>query len=262
MKVFMILITSFFLTASYGKTLIIGTKANNPPFSSLCGNAGNFFGFEIEIMLDICARLNAECQFRDTTVRDLLKLVRENDIDLAIAAVIAPMPNSPDAANYVFSTPYYISTAQFMVRKDSNIKVPQDLRNKTVGVHASSLYGGSLFKEYLISLYNGQLRVNVYPNMPDLLDSLQNKMVEAIFSDTEAIRHWSVNHLSQFQLIGDVFPVGNGYSIIGKKGDENLMASINRALFAMQQDGTYNKLVAGYFTLEGPKSINSSNALT
>lgn len=250
MKLFIVLVISFFLTVSYSKTLRIGASNGNPPFSSAADSNNNLCGFEIDIMLDICTRIQAQCSFQPIVVSDLLRLFAENKVDLVIAAIIEPQTNSPDAANFIFSTPYLPSSAQFLVRTDSDIKTLQDIRYKKVGIRRGSFSGGSLVKDYLISLYNNQLTVTSYLEMCDVIDALQRQVVQAVFSNTEAIQYWYMMNKKQFRIVGDPFPIGNGYTIMGKKGDEQLITEINQALYAMEQDGTYTKLYDRYFTLK------------
>ena len=171
-------------------------------------------------------------------------------MDLVIASIIAPPPNAPDAAKFVFSVPYLPSSAQFLVRADSNIKTLQNIRDKGVGVRLGALFGGTLFKDFVLALYNRQVNVTSYLEMGDVIAALQNKTVNAVFSNTHNIQYWYTTNTEQFRVLGDPFPVGNGYTIMGKKGDEQLITQINQALYAMEQDGTYPKLYDCYFALE------------
>ncbi|OGV47585.1 MAG: hypothetical protein A3F46_00650 [Legionellales bacterium RIFCSPHIGHO2_12_FULL_42_9] len=250
MKLFIVLIISSFLSISYSQTLKIGTSGDNPPFSYFSDSHNNFCGFEIDIMMEVCARLHAQCKFQAIVVSDVLKLFADNKVDLVIAAIIEPPANAPDAVDFVFSTPYLPSSAQFLVRADSNIQTLQNIRYKAVGVRLGSLFGGTLFKDYLLSLYNKQLSVTSYLEMCDVIDALQNQMVQAVFSNTEAIHYWYMINKDHFRVVGDPFPIGNGYTIMGKRGDEQLITDINKALHSMEQDGTYTTLYDRYFTLE------------
>ena len=250
MKLFIVLIISFFFSVSYSKSLMIGTSGDNPPFSSFADSHNNFSGFEIDIMMEVCSRLHAQCQFQPIVVSAVLKLFAEKKIDLVIAAIIEPPANSPEVADFVFSTPYLPSSAQFLVRTDSNIQTLQNIRYKAVGVRLGSLFNGILFIYFLLSLYNQQLNVTTYLEMCDVIDALQSKAVQAVFSNTEAIHYWYMMNKDQFRLVGDPFPIGNGYTIMGNRGNEQLITQINQALYSMEQDGTYTKLYDRYFTLE------------
>ena len=250
MKLFIVLIILFFLPLSYSQTLTIGTSPDNAPFSSYSDGKTSFCGFEIDIMMDVCARINAQCQFKPIVVSDALQLFADDKVDLVIAGIIAPPANTPDAANFVFSMPYLPSSAQFLVTADSKIQTIQEIRNKNVGVRLGLLFGRDLFKDYVMALYNNQLSVKSYLEMCDLVDALQHHVVDAIFSNKMAIKYWYSNNKDQFRLVGDPFPIGNGYTIMGKKGDEQLITQINQALYAMEQDGTYTMLYERYFSLE------------
>src|SRR3990167_967629 len=250
MKLSLALTMLIFLNVGFSNPLIIGTAPDNPPFSSFSDNKNNFYGFEIDIMLEICNRIHTPCQFKPIILSNILTLFTEQKLDLVIATVIAPPPNSPDAANFVFSTPYLSSSAQFLVRADSNIHTIQDIRYKTIGVRLGPLFKETLFKDYVLKLYNQQLNVKSYLTMDDLMDGLQNQIVDAIFSNTRVLHYWFIANTNQFRTAAEPFSMGNGYTIMGVKGEEALIAQVNQALDSMQHDGTYIKLYTRYFTLE------------
>ena len=239
----------FLLPVSYSQSLIIGTTADNPPFASLADNKSNFYGFEIDIMMEICSRIQAQCQFQPILFNDTLKVFEQGKLDLAIATIIAPMFDSPEAEQFLFSAPYLLSSAQFLVRADSSIQTLQDIRYQKVGVRLSSLFGGTPFKDYIVSMYNKQLSVTMYYSMSDLIYALQNLVEKAVFTNTHTVNYWYTNNKDQFRLIGDPFPIGNGYVIMGKLGEGALITQINQTLYAMEQDGAYTRIYNRYFTL-------------
>ena len=244
------LIFALFFTVSYSQQLIIGTTADNPPFASLADSKSNFYGFEIDIMMELCTRIQAQCQFQQAIVTDIPSLLYDNKINLAIATLITPMPSSTGLDEFVFSAPYMLSSAQFLVRNDSVIQNLEDIRYKTVGVRLGPFMGGMLIKDYIWFMYNKQLSTALYTTMTELIDALKNKDINAIFTNTQAIDFWYTNNKDQFRLIGDPFFVGNGYVIAAKKGGEALITQINQALYAIEQDGTYMTIYNRYFSLE------------
>ncbi len=249
MKLFFAVIVSIFLSSSYAQTLHIGTTPDNPPFSSLAGQHNDFYGFEIDLMMEICNRINAQCQFQPITIRDVINLVNSEKIDFVIANIISPSLDSPGTENFVFSIPYLLSTGQFLVDVNSDIKTIEDVRYQNVGVRLGPQWRGPLFRDFLLQMYNNQLTVTPYVTMADLLTAFQNKDIAAVFTITQTIQYWYVNNKELFRLIGEPLQVGNGFSIMGNKSHAILMNQINQALYAMEQDGTYLQIYNRYFTL-------------
>ncbi len=57
-SIFLILL--LLVPACHAKTLLIGTTAQNPPFSSIADQKENFYGFDIDIMGEVCRRIKSK----------------------------------------------------------------------------------------------------------------------------------------------------------------------------------------------------------
>lgn len=226
------------------QTLIIGTTANYPPFASMAGKKNNFVGFEIDLMEEICKRIHVHCEYRPVVVSQLPKQLLTDKIDLAVAAIIIP---SQKMHSFIFSLPYLQSNAELMTEKDSSIDTPTEIRHKKVGVRRGTLYNGSLLGSLVRDIYDNQVKIIEYPTMTELLFGLKNDDVDAIFANAEAVKYWFVNNKGIYKIIGSTIPVGNGYGIMGKKGQEKLMAKINHALLTMEADDSYLNIYSRYF---------------
>ena len=235
------------LPAAYSKPIIIGTAADNPPLSSSADKKSHFYGFEVELMSEICHRMEIDCQFTSVLASQLLTDVSSGKIDLAVDAIIIPS-GAPGGA-VIFSLPYLPSSAHFIAQKNSAINTLAEIRNKRVGVRLGTLFHGNMFHDYINKMYNYQVQLSSYLTMDDLLNALINDQVDVAFSNTEPIKYWYMNNTSIFKLIGHQFPIGNGYAVMGKQGQEALMSQINETLLKIEQDGTYEKIYNSYFTL-------------
>lgn len=239
----------FFINLANARIITIGTTIDNPPFASAADTDGHFYGFEIDIMMAICKELPDTCVFNGIVVSNVKQLLDSNKIDLVLTAIIAPPINSPEVENYIFSNPYLPSYAQFIVKNGSKIRDLEALRNKTVGVRLGALFGGTLFKDFILGVYNNELKVKLYLSMNELLAALQDGRVDAVFSNAEPLRYWSLNMKDVFHLVGKRFQIGNGYVVMGLKSEADLITRINAALAKIQQDGTYVRIYDRYFTL-------------
>lgn len=228
----------------FAQDLIIGTTRDYPPFSSLADQNNHFYGFEIDIMNEICTRLQTKCQFRPVVVSTIVDELKNGHIDFAIAAIIIPSAPLPDL---VFSLPYLPSNAQFMTLKSSNIEHASDIKNKRVGVRRGTLGGGTIFKDMAIQMYNGAVTVRDYASMNDLMAALGNKRVDVIFSNEAALKYWYFNDKDSYRLIGNKVIIGNGYGIMSTTKYEAMMRVINQIILQMMSDGSYLKIYNQYF---------------
>lgn len=248
MKFVISLMLYLLLTPALSQTLIIGTAPDSAPFASLADNKGHFYGFEIDLMIAICARINVQCIFKPIVVSNALTLLNTGKVDLIIAEIIKPPQGSPELKGLLFSEPYEISGGQFIVKKTSPINTLDDIRNKRVGTRRGSLFGGTLFNDYLLKMYNNQLKTKQYLTTGDMFAGLVKNEVDASFSNTETINYLYINNKDAFKLIGKPIPIGDGYSIMAKDTKGTLMSEINDALFDMENDGSYMALYQRYFT--------------
>jgi ABC-type amino acid transport substrate-binding protein len=93
---------------------LIGRTTQNPPFSSLADQKDHFYGFDIDIMGEICGRLQLKCKYKPLLFNELFTEIAAKKIDLAIAAIII----TPNRQQFLFSLPYLKSYARFITQKN------------------------------------------------------------------------------------------------------------------------------------------------
>ena len=228
------------LPLSHAQNLLIGTTAQNPPFNSLADQNGNFYGFDIDIMGEVCKRIQARCQFTPIIFNNLFTQLEAEKIDLAIAAIIITPYRQQD---FLFSLPYLNSSALFMTKHQSNINTPKDIINKRVGTRH-----GTPFKELALQIYTDKITIVDVPDIPDLMDGLNNNTIDVVLMDAEAAKNWVSNNSNIYKLVGNPIPVGNGYGIMANKDQEKLISQINQALLNIEAEGTYLKIYTRYFS--------------
>ncbi|KTD43787.1 transporter substrate-binding domain-containing protein [Legionella oakridgensis] len=127
MKTLVLLITLFTAPYLLAKTLTIGSAPLNPPFETLASQPNHFFGFDIDLMIEICKRINLQCDFIPMPFDNLFSSIQERKIDLAIAAItITPARE----AEFLFSLPYLESNGHFLALRKSAINTPEEIAGK------------------------------------------------------------------------------------------------------------------------------------
>lgn len=240
MRQLVFLILLLVLPLTHAKELIIGTTAQNPPFNSIADQQDHFYGFDIDIMGEICRRLKVECKFKPILFNNLFTAVAANKIDLAIAAIIITPYRQQE---FLFSLPYLESNAQFLTRKESQLDIPQSIETKTIGTRL-----GTPFADLAQEIYKNKITIIQYPDIAELLNGLNNNKVDAILMDAEAAKNWVSNNSDLYKLIGTQVPIGNGYGIMTRPNETQLISQINQILLSMEADGSYLKIYSRYFT--------------
>lgn len=235
-----IVFIALFAPFSYSQTLHIATTSDNPPFSSQADEKNHFYGFDLEIMENVCFRIKAKCNYSAMLFDDLFPATNNKQIDLAIASIIVTPARQQ---KNLFSLPYLASHVQFIANQHSLLDSPDDIKNKRIGVRQ-----GTPFKKLIQMLYQNQVQIIEYPYIPDLLEALSQKKVDVILLDKDAAQYWYANNSMQYKLIGPPIPFGGGYGIMTKLGNDVLIKGINAALLQMESDGTYLKIYTRYFS--------------
>ena len=225
---------------THADELNIGVTGDNPPFSMRTDMENHFSGFDVELMDQICSRLQTMCHYKAFVLVDLYAAVKNGSVDLAISSIdITP----ERLKEYVFSLPYLTSNVQFITNIGSSINIPDDIKGKKIGVHA-----GSPFGDFIKTLYRGSIQLVTFSTVQDLLAGLSAKKVDVIMLPRDAARYWYSNNSSIYKLVGTPIPFGSGYGIMITPSKTSIKADINKALLNMESDGTYLNLYTRYFS--------------
>ena len=239
MRYFLMCLASFLIhTHLYAGQLIIGTLAYDPPFETTSDNKGNFFGFDIDIMNEVCNRLQEKCHYKPLTFEKILSETQSGQIDLAIAG-ISIMPNRQ--LLYLFSLPYLASRAGLLAKSNSTIKTIEDIQGKHIGVEA-----GTLFKTLALNKFPG-VQITEYDTQNDLFQAVADDDVDLILLDEASAQYWMTNNGVSFKSVGKPIPMGVGYGIMANLSNSTLINRVNNALISMENDGSYLVIYKRYF---------------
>lgn len=229
---------------SYARSLIVGVPPIIPPLVMKTDSQGQYTGFDIDLIDEICRRIQAQCHYKPLPFVKVLSQVASGKIDLGIGDItIIPLRE----VDYLFTLPYLPSSAQYVTRTTSDINTVREIRGKTVGARHAYV-----FEDLITRQFGDQITLKNYNNIGDLLDALTSGQVDVIIMEAPSAQSVAAN-LTNLRLIGNPIPHGMGYGIIAGKDKENLVQKINQALLDMQSDGTYETIYNTYFS---PMSTN------
>jgi ABC-type amino acid transport substrate-binding protein len=228
-----------------GEPLTVGSDIPYPPFEQ--GKAGNYTGFDIELMEAIGEKIGRTPEFQDTSFETIFRDVAQGKFEAVISA--ATIEEEREKA-VDFSNPYYFSEQAVLVKEGSSIKSLEDLEGKTVAAQQGTT-GLKLAKEEL-----GGSEIRPYPEGPDSINALKAGTVEGVIIDAPVAQN-AVEKSGGVEIAENI-PTEEEYGIAVAPGNEELLGEINKGLEEVEKDGTYAKIYEKWFHHEPPKAIFSA----
>lgn len=214
--------------------IILATEGQFAPFNFYQGK--KLTGFEVELAEALAAKMGVKVEWKAMGFDALLTGLQQDRWDL----VIASHGITEERAKAVtFADPHYC-TGGVIVSKGGALKTAQDLAGKTVSVQTGTSYLENVKK------VAGVQQVKNFPQDTDARAALASGRVDAWVSDKfVALEALSKNPKAGLQ-IGDFLFVEKVAAAVAK-GNTGLADAVNKALAALQADGSYAKLSAKYF---------------
>ncbi len=236
---FIVLLWSVQLTSAQA-AIKIGTVFFYPPFVISPGS-----GFDMDLARVLCLRLNERCQFITMKYNQLFDALKKGQIDIAIGGIAI----SQSQNNFIYSLPYMLSKAEFVVLKSNHFKSTADLKGSSVGVIRGKNTGG-IFYNFLLETYNNLFQIAQYDDIDDMITALNKGRIAAAFIHRSAATYWIGNSDNNFEQLGSSMFVGGGIGIVAMPLNQPLINRIDQALISMENDNAYMKIYSTYFANE------------
>lgn len=211
-----------------------------PPFS-FYNEKGELAGFDVDVSREIAERIGRELTIIPTEWDGILAGLLANKYD----AIIGSMAITPARAKAVdFSVPYYQSGAQLFIHRDNPSKVYSidECNGKKI---AAVL--GETYQQYLDDKYPG-IEVVTLKSSSEIFELLQAKRITGFVSD-RLVGSWQIKSAKRpFVAVGPML-YREQIAIPVRKADGERLAKINKALQAMNNDGTMKRIHDQYFGL-------------
>lgn len=228
-----------------GEPITVGSDIPYPPFEQ--GKAGNYTGFDVELMEAIGESIGRGVEFEDTSFDTIfLDLARGNFDAVASAATITDEREK----TVDFTNPYYISEQAILVKEGGEIDSVEKLAGATIGVQQGTT--GQEFVEEEGEA--GDLRK--YPQGPDAVSALENGTVDAVVIDIPVAEN--AEAAGSGVEISAAIPTEEEYGFAVKQGDTELLEELNEGLQQVIDDGTYADLYEKWFKHEPPEEIETA----
>ncbi len=225
----------------YGKVkkqgvLTIGTEGVYAPFT-YHDKSGKLTGFDVEIAREVAKRIGVKPKFVETKWDGMIAGLDAKRFDM-VANEVAIRPSRQK--KYDFSDPYIQSKAVLIVKQDNNeIKTFDDLKGKKVGQSLDSNYRK-------VAEAHGATNT-VVDGFNQSVDLLTSGRIDATINDS--LSYLDLKHTRPDLPIKSVDSEKNATknAFLFRKGSDQLVKKVNKALADMHKDGTYLKISKKYF---------------
>ena len=209
------------------KVLTMGTNAGFPPFEYKDGT--EIVGIDVEIAKEIAKEMNAELEISDMEFASVVTSVQSGKVDLGIAGLTV----NPERKEQVdFSDTYYKTSQLVIVKKDSTLTAA-DLNGKKIGVQ-----DGTTGDDYASETY-GSANVGKYPTGMDAVMALTSGKIDAVIIDSYTAKALEKKN-ADIKVLPDEL-TSEEYAIAVKKGNTQLLETVNKVLAKLKADGSIEK---------------------
>ena len=230
------------------ETLRIAVEGEYPPFNRV-DKKGKLSGFDVDIANALCKAIDASCKLIqqpwDRMIADLV--AGKYDLVVSSLSITGSRRQQID-----FTNAYYQTPAKFVAKKGAKIDVTQaGLKGLRIGVQKATIH-----EQFLTSSFGNKAVLVRYETVPKAQADLVAGKVDLIFADAMALDAGFLKTKAgkEYAFVGPDFRdqrwFGQGFGIGVRKGQAELVASLNAALAKLDADGTYDSIANKYFDFD------------
>ena len=229
--------------SSVGKdTLTLITSPDYPPYEyyDTQGGERKIVGFDIDIANAIAKELGFKLKVMESDFNGLIPALQSNRADFVMAGM-TPTPERKKNAD--FSIIYYEAQDTIVAPKGSNLKQPQDLTGKRVGVQLGTIQETNAKK---IAQKVTGIQLKQLNKVPEAIQEIKSRRIDAaIVEDTVAKGFAQANPDLEFNPIPS--EEGSGSAIAFPK-NSSLVEPFNKVLQQMKDKGEVKQLATKWFS--------------
>ena len=218
--------------------LHMATNAQFPPYEYYDGD--KIVGIDAEIAQAIADELGMELEIEDIAFDSIIPEIVSGKADMALAGMTVTEDRK---ASVDFSDTYATASQMIIVKEDSEIAGPDDLKGVTVGVQL-----GTTGDIYVSDLEADGTTVERYNKGFEAVQALSQGKIDAVVIDGEPAKTF-VSETEGLKILDEAFTVEE-YAIAVKKGNTELLDKVNGALETLKDNGTLDEIVAKYIKAE------------
>lgn len=216
-----------------------------PPFASPDA-AGNWVGWEVDLINAVCTAGEMDCVITPVAWEGIIPSLTGGQID----AIMASMSITAERMKTIdFSDKYYNTPTVIVTAKGSGLTPdPAGMAGKIIGVQVSTVH-----EAYAQKYFADAAEIKTYQTTDEGFQDLAAGRIDASQADSVAIDAFLASDAGKdcCESIGDVAHdeeiFGPGVGVGLRKGDDELKAKFNAAIAKVIADGTYDAISKPYF---------------
>ncbi len=240
--ILIILIWAFFcipctIYADGTPALTIGGDENYPPYEFVDSD-GAYKGFNVDLIKAVTAAEKLDIQFMPMDWSDALDALENGSID----AIQGMSKSIQRDEKFSFTEPILHNSQVIFVRSETtNIVEPRDLSGHTVAIQA-----GDINSEILKQIQGVML--SAYDNQEQAMDALLLGKVDAFVGNrlTGTFVLQNMRQYNRVKIAGEPLS-STSYCAAVKKGNEQLLAQLNKGIVEIKRNGTYDRIYNKWF---------------
>ncbi len=229
--------------------LVIGTRTGSPPFAYINKN-NDWVGFSIDLVEQtilpvLSKKLNKQIKLekKESAPATRIPLLTANAVDL-IAETMTDTQTRREQVD--FSLTFFITGAQFLVRKGSPVKSIQTIAGKRIAAQQGST-NAKIIREKVPSA-----KLIEFPDQPAAFQALAQRQVDAYTNDGIQLAGLKAKapKPDEWAVVGDFFSY-EPYGMAMRKNDSDFRQVINVGLMDAIASGRYFTIYDRWFGSKG-----------
>ena len=230
-------------------TLTIGTRTGSPPFAYV-NSRNEWVGFSIDLVEQLILPKVSEkvgkpvkLEKKESTPATRIPLLSSGAVDLIAGTMTDTRPRR-DSVD--FSITFFLTGAQFLVKKGSPIKGIQDIGGKRIAAQQGST-NARIIRERVPT---AQLRE--FPDQPSGFQALAQGQVDAFTNDGIQLAGLKAKapNPGDWEIVGDFYSY-EPYGMALRKGDSDFRAVVNNGLMEGIDSGKFFQIYEKWFGPNG-----------
>lgn len=235
-------------TQSQAQTLKVGIGAEPyPPFSS-ADSAGQWKGWEIDMIDAICTEAKLDCVLAPVAWDGLIPALVGKKVDLIMASLSITQERQKKID---FSDKYYSTPSVIIGDKSITMDAtPASLKGKILGVQM-----GSIHRAYALKHFSGA-EIKEYQTQDEANQDLVAGRIDATQADSLPMADFIASAEGKSccevkgEVAADIAVFGPGIGAGVRKSDKELTAKINQAIINLRANGQYDEISKRYFNFD------------
>lgn len=210
-------------------TITVGNSPDYPPFESI-GDMGERVGFDVDLMNALAEKLGVKVQWVTMDFAAIVTATQSGQVDIGMSGLGI---TEERAKSVSFSDAYIASGQVLVVRTDSAVQSVADLNGKKIAVQL-----GTTGEQQADKIEGVEVVKPESYNIAFMM--LNNKAVDAVIADLSVADEFVKR--GTFKRAGEPLSFEE-FGIVSRKGNDALLAALNKALAELKADGTYAAIV-------------------